>query len=239
MKAGVLAAVAGGVLVLAGCGPRQQVAIDHASAKLLTVSIHDAAQKQDYAAMVDAVDAEFRSPFRTMLLSARDYVRGLEALADAVEKNIGPPRAQRFRRRAAQIYAEFMPSPFEGAVENGQIQWNRVAIFEEGDITAVAVAGKEPGNKSAFDRQFFLRKVKDQWYVAPRQPGVPPAQRKKSYDRETRYVAQTFANYVKLTNDLAKKVRNRSINAANFDEKMAALGATVTPMTPETAPMGP
>ena len=239
MTIGRLAAMVLLALAAVGCGAQQKVVIDHGTPKLLAVSVHDASSQKDYAAMADAMDPEFRGAFRTMLNATRDYVRSLDALAEQTEKNIGPQQAQRFRRQAQRVYADTMPSPFDGAIENGQVMWSRVAIFEEGDVTAVAVQGK----KTDFDRQFFLHRVKSQWYIAPRQPDVPADQRRKSFDRESKLTAETVAKYVKMTDDLAKKVRNHTINAGNIEEKMAALAGTVEPLpmppTPSTVPAKP
>lgn len=217
------------LLAAVGCGEKPVggvVVVEHTSAKMLVMSVNEAAQHRDYTAMVQAMDKDFRTPYRTMLYAARDYVASLSALADTVEKKIGPEQAARFRKRADDIYANFMPSPVEGAIFEGKVNWEVVGIVDGTESSRVIVGGRN----TEFDRQYVLRKVKDEWFISPRQLDIPPAQRVKSYAREANLVDSTFGKYVKMTDDLRKKFNSGEINKDNFHQKMAALSASATPV---------
>lgn len=213
------------VFAAAGCSGSstgQKVAvvnIDNSSARALCASINDAVQSHDYAAMGSAMDKDFRNQFRTILFAARSYVASLNALADTAQKKIGSEQADRFRKRADDIYASFMPSPVEGAIFDGKINWQVVGMIDETEGTRIIVGGRD----TEFDRQYFIRQAKDGWYIVPKQKDIPAEQRIKSYAKEANYIDTTFHKYIKLTDDLRRKINSGEINAQNFEQKMSAL----------------
>lgn len=209
--------------LLTGCGPQpgQKVEIDHSNQRLFLVSVHDAAVKKDYAAYGDAIDPDFRSPYKSLLSATRQYVDSLNALSQVVAQKIGPEQAQRFSRLAEKVYTGVCPSPLEGTIRDGKPDWDAVSFLDEGDGTAVVIRPV-----SIFDHQFVIRQQGPSWYVVPRMKNVPTSHRKSLFAQGLKEDVSQMQRYARLCDNLRKQIAAGKINRENFEERMSVLKAT-------------
>lgn len=208
--------------ISAGCGESARVKIDHSDPKALTVSVQQAVMEHDYAAVIGAMDSNFRSPFNSLVSAMRSYVHELSLLADAVETHIGPQQAQRFDQLAERVYFGTLPPPLEAAMEDGKVNWDKVAFLDEGDWQAVMIRDRT----SRFDKTFVLVPHGNQWYLAPRMKNIDTEWFDGRYKKGAQAAAKEFKAMTDAAKDLRQKVETGVYNKDNFDEKMAELRAS-------------
>jgi hypothetical protein len=211
--------------------PAGTVKIDHVSNRMLVLSLHEALQRRDYGAMVESVEPDFRSQFRTMLNASREYIESLYDLSKLVRDRIGPVPAQRYPRLAEEVYEGMLPDPLQGAIDNGQVDWNQVQFLDQGFVTIVRIKDHE----SAFTSQFAIKEIKGKWYLTPYREGMPEDKRKVAYDRESKFVQKQFRDYVQIVKDMQKKVKSGQIATEDQlrDDLNSGTAATETPAKPK------
>ncbi|RPI59154.1 MAG: hypothetical protein EHM48_09325 [Planctomycetaceae bacterium] len=229
MKFAGLCFVLATTAMLAGCGDNLTVAgagktveIDHNSSTLLLVTLDEAIAKKDYNAIVQSMTPDLRPSFKTIAKAYKEYIDNLNSLADITEQKIGAEQAKMFRDRAKAVYAGLIPSPLEGAIADNTVDWNKVKLLDEGDVTAVTIVD----HNSQFDKMFVIEDVKGRWYILPRFTHIPPEQWKKLYADDAKQEEKTMREYVRITKDLREQVRRGKLNKSNFDEKMSAMRNT-------------
>lgn len=215
-----------GLLLAGGCtsssrpgAESARLSIDHSSERLLLVSLDQACRRKDYSAIIDSMEPSQRPMFKTIISATRRYTDSLDALAATVESKIGQDEARKFRDLSQSVLEGTIPSPLEGAMTDGQVDWKKVSLLDEGEVMAVMILGAP----SEFDKQYVLVQAKGKWYISPRLKGVPPDQRKNVYATDAKNTDKTLSNYSTLTDDLRKKIASGKINRDNFRESMAAL----------------
>ena len=224
--AGLRRAACSGALVLAaallaGCGEKPTVAINHGSPQLLAMSVQEAIDACDYPAVVQAMHSDFRRPFRSMLWAMREYISELQALSELVGERIGPQQAARFEALAARIYTGVLPRPLDNAIEEGKVDWDKVTVLDEGYCHALMIRG----HNSRFDGGFVLIEDDGQWFIMPRLKGEEPKYLTDRYRDEAGAAADAFKSYTKVARDIQRKVQSGAYNRENFDHMMTAVSA--------------
>lgn len=205
-------------LLAAGCGDKDQdkaksggaagkggspAPAAAASPKDVLEAMHKASQAKDMNALVSYMDPALQPPMKDMLSMLEEMKTKTNALAKVVEEKIGKPQADRIRQQGAMEDKDI--SPLAKAVENGQVNWSKIDIKEEGDKATVKVQGDEP---------FMIKKVNGKWYAfPPEKENLTPEKMQTQVDAMKKMMTPMGKAY----DEVAKKINAGTITKENFD----------------------
>lgn len=207
---------------LAGCGSQQQtVAIDHSSPKGLALSMHQAVESCDFAAVVACMTPDVRPAFKTALMAAGEYVAQTRQAAQLAGQKIGPQAADFFNAQADKVCHDVMVSPLEKAVTDGKVDWARVSLSQAGDRADLTVDGLP----TEFSKRLYFRSVGGQWYVASKED--PQMLQSKAQGAK-----QTFERMTRSARDAQAHIRDGRLNRENFSEALSGKASSSSSSTP-------
>jgi hypothetical protein len=206
---------------LAGCGGQQQtISIDHGSPKALALSMHQAVESQDFAAVVACMAPDVRPAFKTALMAAADYVAQTRRTAQLAGQKIGPQAAAFFNAQADKVCHDVMVSPLEKAQAEGTVDWARVNLSQAGERADLTVDGLP----TEFSKRLYFRNVGGQWYVASKED--PQMLQFKAQGAK-----QTFERMARSARVAQADIRDGRLNRENFKDASSGKAAS--------APTGP
>jgi len=148
----LIAAMAGGALVLAGCGSK----VKHGSPKELLESFDKAVTAKDVDAAADCVPPDYQKSTKTMLTALKKIEDKNKAVKKTVDSKLGKETAEKvFGKEDSED-----ESPLRKAKKDGKIDWNLIKINEKGDEATVEIDGRAVSSLN-------MVKIDGKWYVKP------------------------------------------------------------------------
>jgi hypothetical protein len=186
-----------------------KVTIDQSSPKALLLSAHQATVANDYDALMRCVNPAMR-PFVEMGMEMERTTGHLFALMD---KKFGKAGDEFKKRAVFGGGGTGLVSPLATAVVNGNVDWAKVSIEEQGDKAKIVVGGESS----------LAKKIEGKWYWFGAQE-LGPDDIKDGLQR----FRKTLATVKAVCQGLEKGLENGSITKDNFDQELEKLTKAAT-----------
>lgn len=138
--------------------------MDNVSPKTLAVSMHQAIYSQNYEGIEQCIAPSYRSGFHNILGAWQKYAAKMNQTADLVDKRVDPEVAGELRAELDHMFHELIPSPLEGAMKDGKVNWEQTSVDMKDDSHAIIMVN---GHFTDFSGKFLLVQTAGGWYAAP------------------------------------------------------------------------
>lgn len=138
--------------------------MDNVSPKTLAVSMHQAIYSQNCEGIELCIAPSYRAPFHNILVAWKKYAAKMNETADLVAKRVDPEVAAQLRAELDHMFHELIPSPLEGALKDGKVNWDMTTVEMKDDSHAII---KVDGHYTEFSGKFLLVQTAGGWYAAP------------------------------------------------------------------------
>lgn len=167
---------------------------------------------KDFETLVDVFDPKLGKVMGEMTATMGSVVKKADEVAAAVEAKFGAEKAEMFRKRAG--IPSKLDTPMDRATgPDGQVDWSKVEIMEEGDVAKFKVAGR-------LDNEMVLRKVDGKWYLSPAKPEEMEGEKMQ---QEVANMKEMSAKLLAAMDAVNTAVDDGTLTEENFSTKLPEL----------------
>jgi hypothetical protein len=164
------------------------------------VAVDRAIAAKDYDTIRQSVAPQYRRSFGNILSASKEYFALMNQTASLIQERLDPAVGQRLRNEAEDTYHALLPSPLQGAVQDGKVQWDLVQMDVKDRSASIQVNNRP----TLFQGKYEIVQVKDRWYMAPDESA-------KQFSADARRMVKTYRQFSKILARLQEKIRKGKV----------------------------
>lgn len=156
--------------------------------------------KLDIDVVVGSIAPEFQPAVRKLFVGIKRLAARAEAVKKTTADKLGAPTAEKVFKE--MNFAD--SGPLTAVTTDGKIDWERVAISEQGDKATVKIDGQD-------QQDILLRKIDGKWYLLPGQETAD------SMNAQAEQAGAAFAAMTKAMDAFEQAVKDGKVTAENAE----------------------